>query len=359
MHLSTAVNWRGGENQLALLYKELERLNVKQFLFMPRGIAFSTMVDKGIKPTHLFFRNPWLLIDAFRIAAFVRREKVTLIHAHDAKAHSLVYLAGQLMNCPAQWVIHRRVDNPIRKNKFTKWKYHHPNLKVIICVSNHIASRVKKDFALQKEVITIHSAVEIRSKKPDQSLRKTLGIPIEAKIVGNISALDYHKDPMLFIEVAEQCIKRMKDLHFVWIGGDSGLMNSCRAAIRKKELGDRIHLTGFLNNPQDYLVEFDLFLFTSKTEGLGTTLLDALLHRVPVVSAPSGGASEIIHDRVNGRLATSRDKNELSSLVIELLDNKQKLLPMVDKGETMVKAEFNPVQMAAKTLSVYRAIVES
>lgn len=358
LHLSTAVDWRGGENQLAILYKGLEGRNVKQFLFMPRGRAFAAMVKRGINPKKLIFRNPWFLLDAFRIAAFVRRKKVDIIHAHDAKAHSLAYLAAVLFNCPAKWVIHRRVDNPIRKNRLTKWKYHHPNLEAIICVSNHIKDEVVDYIGQGKKVVTIYSAVEKREKSSNESLHNLLKIPQNVKIVGNISAIDHHKDPLLFIEVAEQCIRQKPDLHFVWIGGDSGLLSSCRDAIRDKQLEDRVHLTGFLENPQDYLQEFDLFLFTSKTEGLGTTLLDALLYRTLVVSAPSGGASEIIQDTVTGRLSSSRNKSQLASMVMEVLVKKEEFTSMIDNGEEMVRRRFNPEQMAANTLLVYQEVVK-
>lgn len=61
-----------------------------------------------------------------------------------------------------------------------------------------------------------------------------------------------------------------------------------------KKLKDNIHFTGFRNDINELLPELNLFLMTSKTEGLGTTILDAFAAQVPVVATQAGGIPEIV-----------------------------------------------------------------
>jgi L-malate glycosyltransferase len=362
LHLSSAVKWRGGENQVYLLYRELESLGIEQMLMMPRGQACDTMEKKGVEPTELKFRQPWLLYDALRISGLCSKKGCNIIHAHDSKAHTTAALAIELFGAPAIMVAHRRVDNPLRKNFITRWKYKLDSLRAIICVSDHIKNSMATSIEQTDKLHTIHSATGIlqESSKPTREiidLRKFLNIPEGAHLVCNVSALDEHKDPIAFLITARITLDKRKDVHFVWIGADAGMEKKCRAYVRENGMEDRVHFTGYIENAARLISQMDVFLFTSRTEGLGTTLLDAMAQNTPVVSTSSGGPEELIDHLQTGWLADVGNPQQLAEGIEFFLSQSEKAGSVAMNARKQVEKNFSPAAMCEKTLILYRSIV--
>lgn len=360
LHLSTAVNWRGGEQQLFYLWRELNALKITQALFLPKGQVFQKLTNFGLKPQKLHFRQPWLILDAFKIAQYCRNQKINILHAHDAKAHSMAILSHSLFGSPASIIVHRRVDNPIKHTALTKWKYNHSAVKAVIGVSQCITSLVADYLKFPQKAILIYSSVDIIHSENSQntSLHELLNLPNQTQLVGNISALDKHKDPLTFIKTAAEVIQQSNNVHFVWIGGDSGMESEALRLRKELKLEDRLHFTGYIDGAKRFLPSLDVFLFTSKTEGLGSTVLDALSAGIPVVSTNAGGIKEIITDMETGNLCKVEDVNQLSTKVLHLLNNPKTAKVMGHNGLKKVKETFSPQKMAKDTLKVYQRALD-
>ena len=74
-------------------------------------------------------------------------------------------------------------------------------------------------------------------------------------------------------------------------------------------------MTGFRKDIPKILPELDIFLFSSKTEGLGTSLLDAFACQVPVVATNAGGVPELIIHEKTGLLSPTKDPQSLAKNV--------------------------------------------
>nr|MBS0037442.1 glycosyltransferase family 4 protein [Saprospiraceae bacterium] len=345
MHLSTASEWRGGEQQLYYLFRQLEKKGIDQWLVMPGGQADQKMRDLGLKPKKLFFRQPWLLWDAFRIARFCDRNNIDILHAHDSKAHSLAVLSVTLFNCRSSIIAHRRVDNPIRQNLFTRWKYNHPSVRAVICISKKVLE-ITADFLKHPQKATlVYSAVDPPTEEMNHQgeLKKILGIPDTDKVIGNISAIDHHKDPFTFIKTAAALLKERRDLSFVWIGtGNSDLIRDLKVLVDELGMQGKIHFPGYIDQAKKHLWDFDVFLFTSATEGLGTTVLDALIRKVPVVATAAGGVPELILHRETGYLAEVGDATGLKEGITTVLNDGALRAEMLRNGYRRAGEHFSP-----------------
>ena len=362
LHLSSARQWRGGEQQLFYLFRELEKLSVRQWVFLPEGVAFEKMEKSGLKPLRLLHRQPWTMVDAFRLSRFCRKNRIDVIHAHDAKSHSLAVLCCSIFGCRAKVVAHRRVDNPIKNGKLTRWKYDHPSVKAVICVSKKIKSIAANYLKKPDKAVVIYSAVDLpKQPEGDQegSLRELLGVKTTDRLIGNISAVDDHKDPLTFIKAAAQLLKKRGDLTFVWIGGgNSAKFKEVQDAVRDLKLEDRIYFPGYIEGAKKHLGEFDVFLFTSSSEGLGTTLLDALARKVPVVATDAGGVGELIDHGKTGYLAPVKDTEKLTEGVLLLLKGREWREKVTLEGFRRVSESFLPELMAQKTLELYVEVLQ-
>jgi len=103
--------------------------------------------------------------------------------------------------------------------------------------------------------------------------------------------------------------------------GDGELKSDIKSLINKLNLTDKVILLGFVKNPFDYLKKADIFVFSSKFEGFGNVLVEAMASGLPVISTdcPSGPA-EILENGKYGILTKVENKKELAKAMINMLD---------------------------------------
>ncbi len=356
LHLSSANSWRGGEQQITYLIEGLANLGITNLLFAPKNAPITNFPD-GIKVAIHTYRklssfNP---IVGFQLKNLAQREGVDLIHIHDSHSHNYFLTATTLgLQVPA--ILSRRVDFP----PSSKWKYNHPQIKKIICVSRKIKEIVSEVIENKNKITVIYSGIDLNKRiKPQNSLRKKYQVADNCPVIANISALAEHKDYPTFLATAEEYIHRYNDhIQFFIIGGDAGEKENIQSIIQSSGLQKNITLTGYLPDAHQYLSEIDVFLFTSKEEGLGTTLLDAMLYNTPIISTAAGGIPEIIQDGKNGLLCNIGDHNCLAQNIYHVLHTKTLRDNIIRSGVTKVKS-FSKESMTEKTLEVYKSVLKS
>jgi len=125
----------------------------------------------------------------------------------------------------------------------------------------------------------------------------------------------------------------MPDVHFV-IVGDGPQRNLTENWIKKAGLADNFRLLGTRDDVPELLPAFDVFLITSRSEGLPRAMLEALATYVPVVATDVGGISELVDGNRNGILCREGDQDGLARSVLKLLRNpdlKESLLFNIDQ----------------------------
>lgn len=358
MHISTPLSWRGGEQQILYLMQGLEFS--EQWLFCPLGSPLSERAT-GLKQVHVIpfqKRGGTDLRAAFLLLKSIRKFKPDILHAHDAQAHTLCVLA-HLLGAGTPIVLHRRVDFEIRTNFFTLFKYRHSGIKRIICVSEAIRQIVLKAIPQNGKVVTIHSCavpIEVQKNEARKRLDALCGFKKDDLLIGNISALADHKDLLTFLRTAAHLHKSNPKFRFVLIGDgeERGRLEAERAGLG---LEDVVSMPGYVSDARNLMPALDLFLFTSKTEGLGTTVLDAMLSGVPVVATCAGGVPEMIVNQKTGVLCEIGDDRMLAKSVLQVLEDDELRKNLVDYAR-QTAAGFSIQSMTEKTLNVYEEVLK-
>lgn len=358
LHLSSEASWRGGEQQIAYLMEELQQRGIQNFIACRRGSAFEKYCrENQISHQSFAFRGSTDLATAWGIRNICKKKKIDLLHIHSAKSHSLAVLS-HLAGNPAPLILSRRVDFPIRSNFLTRWKYNHPAIQKIICVSEAIEGIVRSSVSHPERCTTVHSGIDVhRFKAAAGILRNRYRLDKDTLLIGNTSALAGHKDYFTFIRVAEIFRAFSIPARFFMIG-DGPEKEKLAAFIREKGLEDYVLMTGFLQNIAEVLPELDIFLMTSEMEGLGTSVLDAFATRVPVAATRAGGIPEMVIHQKTGLLAEVRDAERLAAHLKALAEAPALRHSLAEAAYQHLQSNFTKEKMAERTLSIYQEVLE-
>ena len=362
LHVSTALTWRGGEQQIAYLIEELEgEKNVNQWVLCAKnGDIHRHCLKKNI--AHIAIKKVFSfnLYFAYQLRQICKKQKIDIVHLHDAHAHNFAILAADIFCNKTKSVLSRRVDFPIRNNWYSHYKYQHHCIKKIVCVSQAIEKVVEKTIGKSEKLTHIYSGIDLNKfqiSEKQNILRKQYHIPKNHVLIGNVAALAAHKDYFTFIDTAKILLDKGISATFLMIGeGDE------RAALEKyikeKKISKHLIITGFRNDIAKVLPELDVFLFTSKTEGLGTSLIDTLSAGVPIVTTNAGGISEIVTHEETALIAAVQDSNQLAIHVFRLLENVFLRQKLIVNGKKRVSF-FAKETMAKQTLNIYKNCISN
>jgi glycosyltransferase involved in cell wall biosynthesis len=126
--------------------------------------------------------------------------------------------------------------------------------------------------------------------------------------------------------------------------------------IRELHLEKHVILTGFRTDVLALLKGFDVFVMSSVTEGLGTSLLDAMAAARPIVATTAGGIPEVVIDGETGLLVPPRDAHRMAEAIVALLGNSEERARMGRAGLTRVRERFSAERMVGGTLAVYERL---
>jgi glycosyltransferase involved in cell wall biosynthesis len=357
IHLSAEKTWRGGEQQIAYLIDELQKLNVEQLVVCKTGSAFETYCRiNGIPYKSLTFSNQFDLFSSLKLKKIAIRFNADIIHLHSSHAHAISiwsYFLGNKTNL----VLSRKVDFPISKNFLSRIKYNCSAIKKIICVSNAIRTILQKDIDDKSKCVTIYDGIDIsKFIKKSSKLREEFAINKDVKIIASTAALAEHKDYPTFIEAIKQ-IGTSLNAHY-FIIGDGPLKKDIEELVISNNLQDKITFTGFRTDINEILAELDVFVLSSKTEGLGSSILDAFACKVPVVCTNAGGIPEIVEHNVTGLLSDVGDAKALAVNIIKACNDTEFKNRIVENAMEKVK-KFDKRIMAEQTLNVYKNIISA
>jgi glycosyltransferase involved in cell wall biosynthesis len=358
VHVSTALTWRGGEQQLLYLAERVGAAGVPQFVVCRAGSRVERVCrERGVPVAALAGRTGLDPLFARTLARAAARERAAVVHAHDAHAHASATLAVCLFGLAAPVVVDRRVDFPVGRGPFSRWKYEHRRVRRILCASGAIADIVRRGIRDHGRVCVVHDGIDLarfERRHVDGRLRREYRVPSTVPIVGNVAALVDHKDLFTFVDTASLLTEGGLDARF-FIIGEGPRRERLLEYVREKGLDGRVFLTGFRDDVPNVLPELDVFLFTSSQEGLGSSILDAYACRVPVIATAAGGVPEVVSDAETGLLAPVRDAAALAERVQRLLGSPALRARIVEGGAARV-ANFTADRMAERTLAIYREV---
>jgi glycosyltransferase involved in cell wall biosynthesis len=170
-----------------------------------------------------------------------------------------------------------------------------------------------------------------------------------------VAQLVGHKDPVTFVR-AMAVVRRHVPAAQALMVGDGPLRAAVEQAVDEEDLGGTVHLTGYRRDADALLAAADVVTLSSKEEGLGTALIDALSLGKPVAACAAGGIPEVIEPGVSGLLVPVGDAAALGRAAVQLLTDPALAGRLARAGPARAR-EFSVERTAERTLAVYRRVL--
>jgi glycosyltransferase involved in cell wall biosynthesis len=355
LHIDTERGWRGGERQAFWLARELHRRGHVSIVAAREGEPLERRAKDAALETvpcdpvsELDPRAVW------RLRREITRRRIDVVHAHTGHAVGLAALATLGLNVP--FVAARRVDFRLRPNAATRWKYR--RAAAVIAVSRAVGN-VLADCGIPLGKITIVPDGVDLSRTIVPANAETLascGVSAGAPLVVQVAQLVGHKDPVNFVRAMAHVRSSVPDVQAMMLG-DGPLRGDVEREILALSLEGTVHMPGFRPDADAILAAANVACLSSREEGMGSVLLDALALGVPIAATRAGGIPEVVIDGESGLLADTRDPVGLGKAIVTLLTEPSLAARLAANARTRA-AEFSVEKMADGTVEVYDRVLD-
>ncbi len=353
MHVDTERGWRGGERQALWLAQELARRgHVSVVAARPgepmfeRAVAAGLTVVECAPATELDPRAAW------RLRREIVARRIDVVHAHTA--HAAAVGAMSTVGTGVLLVVSRRVDFPLRANIGTKLKY--GRAAAIVAVSHAVANVLFRGGVARERTVVVPDGIEL-SRVVEPASADTLaacGVTPNQPLVVQVAQLVGHKDPVNFVRAIAYANRVGPKLQALLVG-DGPLRETVAIEIERLGLTDVVHLTGYRTEADALLAAASVVCLSSREEGMGSVLLDAMAFGRPIAATRAGGIPEVVVDGESGLLADRENPDALGEAIVRLVRDRALAGRLSEAGRRRVR-EFSVERMTDRMIDVYERV---
>src|ERR1017187_7572930 len=197
------------------------------------------------------------------------------------------------------------------------------------------------------EGVTIEPESEIHGGDSVHLLRRQLGIPEEAAVIGFVGRLTRDKGVCELVQCFQILQREGRAVHLLLLGDFESGDPVDRETVEWITNNPAAHWLGFVPNAKPYYRLMSAFVFPTYREGLGKVLLEAAAAGAPVISTKVTGVVDIVQDGLTGLLVPPGDAPALARAVGRLLDEPETAARMARAAQSMIREHFdNSVYLA-------------
>jgi glycosyltransferase involved in cell wall biosynthesis len=350
LHISSAISWRGGEQQIAYLLRGLRAHGIKVTMMAPSGSQLAAYaVEHNFS---LVVYRKLAGVDPFasrRIVQTCKYTKPDLIHIHDSHAHTYAYHAYKYMGLALPSVVSRRVTFAVK----TLAKYRHPMVRRVFCDSQAVADQLLSQGIAAEKLAVLHSGVEVDRTTKNIDIYKQLDVADNTTVLTCVAALAPFKGHETLVKGFAKAVRLIdQPLHLALVGGDAGRRADIDRLIKELDMTDNITILGHQADPWSWLAASDIAIFASEKEGLGTSVIDAMAIGTPVISTAIDGLATTVINQQTALAIPPRDPDALATAITHLLSSTQ-LQSALIQGAKAHAQTFSVEHMVSKTIGQY------
>lgn len=369
MHVLHALDYGGVPRMVVDMLRYHERSKFEPFCVVLQRCAQTPydveLRDANIQVFSLEKGEKFSLKSVYKILKIMRKLSPQVVHTHSRGLNYAIIATALFRPSACIHTIHGEVlyERGTGKNRLIrhfaldkKWKgYYVP----VVIASVHL--QTAREIYHREDVYCIPNGIEVHDFQPREEcryqMRYQLKIPSDSIVITSVSRLHPAKRVDLIVK-AFSIIAHKKRSVYLLIVGSGEEMHRIKEEIKKMSLCDRVYLLGERKDIPAILSASDIFAISSKHEGFGLAIVEAMAASLPVVATRVGGIPEVVVDGETGFLVDSDRPEELALALERLIEDPSLRYRMGQAGLRRAHLTYDVRQMVRNYEDLYTKLIE-
>ncbi|WP_224999067.1 glycosyltransferase [Cesiribacter sp. SM1] len=180
--------------------------------------------------------------------------------------------------------------------------------------------------------------------------------PAQINLV-HVGGFSFEKNHQGLLRIFQQVLEQLPAAH-LWLVGDGPMREEITAMVADMGLQEKVHFTGFVQNPLDYIAHGKALLLPSIIEGLPGVILEAMLYKTPVIANKVGGIGEVVTPAKTGWLPECGDEKGFAEAIIEAVSRKDITGTITQNAYQQVKGQYMNEDIAHSFIELYSGLLK-
>ncbi len=349
IRLTTFLDFGGQERKYISFSEDNKKALKNEYIFAAighGGHAEKMLLENGYtvkifnsNPKITNIKNIWILYKWFKTI------RPNIVHTAAAEANFHGVIAAKIAGIKV--IIAEEIGIPCH-SRLAKiiFKMIYLFTDTVICVSQSVKNYlIKTGEIAESKGKVIYNPASIKVSKVENNLSNDFTIVC-------VGRLEKVKNQQLLISAFSKL--KAVDTKLILVG-DGRERDFLDCLITNLNLQERVQITGYVSNPDDYLNQAHLFVLPSLSEGFGIAVVEAMLHGVPCLCSNVGGIPEFISDSKTGWLFDPHNEIELVSKLNSIISTPFNEIKLIgEQGKMYVKNRFTPVKYKENIENLYK-----
>lgn len=342
---NTVKKWGGGENWHFENAKALKDRGVDvRIVAYTDGDLYIRAKNAGIetyglKTSNLSFLNP---VIRYKIRRYFEKEKFDAIIFNSPTNVKTAAIEAERAGIKSR-ILRRGSPLPIKESVVNKISFGH----LTMLIANSEATKKSlysgnSGFLKSKKTVLLYNGIRKRNAVSASSNNGNV-------VIGNLGRLKYEKGQDILVDIAKE-LKERGEKFMMKIGGAGDMEKDLKDRVKKYGIEDCVEFCGFIEDPYEFMNGIDIFALTSRWEGFGFVLAEAMMMKKPLVAFNVSGIPELVKDDENGYLVEKNNIAEFADKIELLISNAEKRKQMGEAGYRIVNEKFEYESNADKLL---------
>ncbi|HKP81861.1 MAG TPA: glycosyltransferase family 4 protein [Pyrinomonadaceae bacterium] len=309
------------------------------------------------------------------LRAWLRTNRVDLIHSHLWAANIIGRIAGRLTSTPVISSVHNPDHEPqawadgadvsLIKRRLVRaldrWTAHAGNDR-LIAVSEYVRQSACRDLRFSADSVELvynPFDVDLMDTPVGRNRAELFRLPADSLILLNVARVAPQKGLLYALRALPAILRQYQQVHLISVGSTSDARWTAELKREAEALGvaDHFHLLGSQPNVVDFLRACDIFVFPSLYEGLGIALIEAMAAGCVCVATNTGPIPEVVQDGKDGVLVPAADAEALARAICDLLGDPARRSQLGTAAKQTAFSKFQPKEQAERLTRVYESVI--
>ena len=357
LHTESSKNMGGQELRILLEMERMRDLGFESYLAARTGTPILAEAERrGLRAYAIPMHNRLDPISMVKFWRLMRALGIQVVNAHGSRDAWNAFLVARLLGIAT--VRSRHVANPIRRHRVGQMIYG-PLCDCVLTTSESIRQGLIDCGVEADKIVSVPTGVDVTtfsSMSRTGAVRRELGIPEQAPLVGMTAVLRKDKGPDIFLQACNELLEQRDDAWCI-LAGDGWMREELAHMHASLPHRERIVLAGFRRDIPQLLAELDVAVLAARIpEGVPQAILQAHAARVPVVATEVGGIAEVAQSGVTAFTVPPDDPHALAQALQRALEDRSQAMAQAERGHAMVRESYSVDAMLTRMADLYRQL---